>query len=242
MDNFQFVLRTKEIATLKTKKAREEMMRRIHTEFDAISSSKWSFSINSLKDTYAAINLYKCAKHTLSTYGNIKAAKLPQFITTRIAMVHKALSTKIVNEGLTYAEFTDCFQHDSKVIFNNRGADNEDFIFMKSLIEMVVDNELPFQLGLNYRVPHHYSSQNHSLTNNIRLSSQEATQLYYLEDIKATLPSSITYTVLEYELALLYSIFTPSAEYIASSNERIDRMHAAVHKVNATLLENIKAK
>lgn len=240
MDMFQYTLKLKEIDALKTLKDKDAMIRELTNQ---LPSSLYDAKESVISESEL---LYKCINKTLLVYD---AGRLPDFVLREIKSVELWLVDHYWDTNVSYDKFIETFKFNKTVRVNTGHVTT-----ITALAKIFTANPIPFNFQYNLECQSKYSNLLRTISegitlgrtaNNIVRHRSTPGLILQIEEIKRSLPSDTTYSVIEDILDQLYAaadnVPNDMALRESSSAEIVEQMEHLV-TVAKTFQERITRK
>lgn len=189
MDHFTYTLAVKNIATMKTLKAKDAFIRKCYEEISFGSKYLYVSTLNR-GSLPSIILLYKCITEVLLTYDE---KRLPFNIQSGIDTTKNYLVNEMLEASVSYETFIDAFQFITYLKCPPLGMEE-----ISKLATTYGSNPMTFAIDANMYISGKFQ---HAITN----SSVEQSEIMQIEEIKRSLPSTTRYTILEDLLDTTYA-------------------------------------
>jgi len=205
MDMFRYKLHLKEIAEMKTIKARDKLMREMTSAIinDLVYTSSYTREININEKVLA----YKLL--VLVIKGNMGSTGIPEFVSNTIKNYEKYLLLFIIDSNKSYEYMCDVFEFTETISTTSLNYDK-----VKRLAVIVGSNPIPLD-DINY----YYTPQTpySNLDANTVSKTHTFARTYEIEKMKLHLDPAVTYTVLEDLLRKEYTAIEKADYKVISS-------------------------
>ena len=177
-----------------------------------------SYNISQL-NLLECINSYKALTFALKRFNDKSRKVLPDFIYDSVVCFEHRITNLVLNHPITYEQFIDCFQFKSGIIKCNSQY-SAGYTILKSFALIIGSNPQPYIFDWN-----HYSDPTYR-----ELISGWTSRIIELEHFKQQ-NSLVDNTIVEHELAKLYSEVNPEPVEVANAHDfvkQIDRVYDTI--------------
>lgn len=182
-----------------------------------------SYSINKL-NLLECINSYKALTFAIKRFNDKSRKSLPDFIHDSVMCLEHRITNLVLNHPITYEQFIDCFQFKSGIIRCDRQY-NAGYSILKSFALIVGSNPQPYRFDWNYSSNHQYRELINGLTSRI-IELEHFKQQNQLVDN----------TIVEHELAKLYSEVNPDSVLVAEAHEFVKQIDQVYNTIKSKLI------
>ena len=214
MNDFDYAVAYQKIESAKLVYQLEELVKKY-----ALSSYAMS-QLNLLE----CINSYKALTFALKQFKDKSRKLLPDFIHASVMCFEFRITNLVLTQPITYEQFMDCFQFKSGIIKCDLqyGAG---CTILKSFALIVETNPQPYTFDWNY-----YSSPTYR-----ELISDRISRIIELEHFKQQ-NQLVGNTIVEHELAKLYSEVNPDPVQVAEAHEFVKQIDQVYDTIKSKLL------
>ena len=181
------------------------------------------YRINQL-NILECINSYKALTFALKCFRDKSRKVLPDFIHDSVIYFEYRITNLVLNHPITYEQFIDCFQFKSGIIKCDSQY-NAGYAILKSFALIVGSNPQPYTFNWNY-----YSSPTYR-----ELISGWTSRIIELEHFKHQ-NQLVDNTIVEHELAKLYSEVNPDPVQVANAHDFIKQIDQVYDTIKSKLL------
>ena len=214
MNDFDYAVAYQKIASAKLVYELEELVRGYVLS---------SYSMNQL-NLLECINSYKALTFALKRFETKSKKSLPDFTHNSVMYLEYRITNLVSDHPITYEQFIDCFQFKSGII----GCDsqyNAGYPILKSFALIVGSNPQPYTFDWNYSSNPQYSKLINGLTSRI----------IELEHFKQQ-NSLVDNTIVEHELAKLYSEVNPDSVLVAEAHDFVKQIDQVYDTIKSKLI------
>ena len=214
MNDFDYEVAYQKIKSAKLVYELEELVR------NYVLSSYATNKLNLLE----CINSYKALTFALRCFRDKSRKVLPDFIHDSVMYFECRITNLVLDHPITYEQFIDCFQFKSGVIKCDLqyGAG---YAILKSFALIVGSNPQPYTFDWNY-----YSNPTYS-----ELIDGWTSRIIELEHFKQQ-NQLVDNTIVEHELAKLYSDIQPDSVQVAEAHEFVKQIDQVYDTIKSKLL------
>lgn len=170
------------------------------------------------------INSYKALTFALKRFNDKSRKVLPDFIHDSVMYFECRITNLVVNHPITYEQFIDCFQFKLGVIKCDLQY-SAGYAILKSFALIVGSNPQPYTFDWSYFSNPTYSELIDGLTSRI----------IELEHFKQQ-NSLVDNTIIEHELAKLYSEVNPDPVQVANAHDFVLELDEVYHTIQSKLI------
>ena len=214
MNDFDYTVAYQKIESAKLVYELEELVR------DYVESS---YSINKL-NLLECINSYKALTFALKRFNDKSRKSLPDFIHDSVVCLEYRITHLVLNHPITYEQFIDCFQFKSGIIRCDRPY-NAGYSILKSFALIVGTNPQPYIFNWDYRSNPKYRE----------LIDGNTSRIIELEHFKQQ-NQLVDNTIVEHELAKLYSEVNPDSVLVAEAHEFVKQIDQVYDTIKSKLI------
>lgn len=218
MTDFDYQIEVERINATKYSYELEELVRK-HT---IIYSGYRQLNLN----LYETINRYKILTLAYKKFRNKSKKKLPDFVTDSIRRLEQAITKLLMTEFISYEEFIDCFQYKlgtikcSTIYQSQRG-----YPILKSIALIVGTNPQPYVFNWAYNSNPMYREL---------MPDSATSRIIELEHFKQQ-NQLVNNTVVELELAELYSSIQPDLTKVSEADNFVLQIHTVYSTIKSKL-------
>lgn len=214
MNDFDYAVAYQKIESAKLVYELEELVR---------DYSLGSYNISKL-NLLECINSYKALTFALKCFKDKSRRLLPDFIHASVAHFENRITKLVLDHPITYDRFIDCFQFKSGIIECYSQYD-AGYAILKPFALIVGDNPQPYTFNWNYYFNPTYRELIDGLTSRI----------IELEHFKQQ-NSLVDNTIVEHELAKLYSEVNPDPVQVANAHDFIKQIDQVYDTIKSKLI------
>lgn len=182
-----------------------------------------SYGISQL-NLLECINSYKALTFALKRFRDKSRKVLPDFIHDSVMCFEYRITKLVLDHPITYEQFIDCFQFKSGIIKCERQY-NTGYVILKSFALIVGSNPQPYTFNWDY-----YSNPTYR-----ELIDGLTSRIIELEHFKQQ-NSLVDNTIVERELAKLYSEVNPDPVQVANAHDFIKQIDQVYDTIKSKLL------
>ena len=182
-----------------------------------------SYSISRL-NILECINSYKALTFALKRFNDKSRKVLPDFIHDSVMCFEYRITSLVLNHPITYEQFIDCFQFKSGIIKCDSQY-NAGYAILKSFALIVGSNPQSYTFNWNY-----YSNSMYR-----ELISDRTSRIIELEHFKQQ-NQLVANTIVEHELAKLYSEVNPDPVQVANAHDFIKQIDQVYDTIKSKLI------
>ena len=214
MNDFDYAVAYQKIGSAKLVYELEELVRKY-----ALSSYAMS-QLNLLE----CINSYKALTFALKRFNDKSRKLLPDFIHDSVMSFEFRITSLVLNHPITYEQFIDCFQFKSGIIKCDKQY-NAGYAILKSFALIVGSNPQLYTFDWNF-----YSNPTYR-----ELISGWTSRIIELEHFKQQ-NQLVDNTIVEHELAKLYSEVNPDPIEVANAHDFIKQIDQVYDTIKSKLI------
>ena len=214
MNDFDYAVAYQKIESAKLVYELEELVR------NYVLSSYVTNKLNLLE----CINSYKALTFALKRFRDKSRKVLPDFIHDSVMYFEYRITNLVLNHPITYEQFIDCFQFKSGIIKCDLQY-NAGYAILKSFALIVETNPQPYTFDWNY-----YSNPTYR-----ELIDGWTSRIIELEHFKQQ-NQLVDNTIVEHELAKLYSEVNPDPVQVAEAHEFVKQIDQVYDTIKSKLL------
>ena len=214
MNDFDYAVAYQKIESAKLIYQLEELVRNY-----AVSSVNIS-KLNLLE----CINSYKALTFALKCFRGKSRKGLPDFIHDSVMCFENRITNLVLDHQITYDQFIDCFQFKSGIIKCDTQYD-AGYAILKSFALIVETNPQPYTFDWNYYPNLTYRE----------LISDRTSRIIELEHFKQQ-NQLVDNTIVEHELAKLYSEVNPDPVQVAEAHDFIKQIDQVYDTIKSKLI------
>lgn len=170
------------------------------------------------------INSYKALTFALKRFNDKSRKVLPDHIHYSVMCFEYRITKLVLNHPITYEQFIDCFQFKSAIINCDTQYD-AGYAILKSFALIVGSNPQPYTFDWNY-----YSNPTYR-----ELIDDNTSRIIKLEHFKQQ-NQLVDNTIVEHELAKLYSAVNPDPVQVANAHDFIKQIDQVYDHIKYKLI------
>ena len=182
-----------------------------------------SYSINKL-NLLECINSYKALTFALKRFNDKSRKSLPDFIHDSVMCFENRITNLVLDHPITYEQFIDCFQFKSGIIKCDAQY-NAGYAILKSFALIVGTNPQPYIFNWSF-----YSNPTYR-----ELIDGNTSRIIELEHFKQQ-NQLVDNTIVEHELAKLYSEVNPDSVLVAEAHEFVKQIDQVYDTIKSKLI------
>ena len=214
MNDFDYAIAYQKIESAKLVYELEELVRDYQLH---------STSMNNL-NLLECINSYKALTFALKRFNDKSRKVLPDFIHDSVMYFESRITHLVLNHPITYDQFIDCFQFKSGIIKCDIQYD-AGYAILKSFALIVGTNPQPYTFDWSY-----YSNRTYR-----ELIDGNTSRIIELEHFKQQ-NQLVDNTIIEHELAKLYSEVNPDSVLVAEAHEFVKQIDQVYDTIKSKLI------
>ena len=214
MNDFDYAVAYQKIESAKLVYELEELVRGYTVRIYDISQ------LNLLE----CINSYKALTFALKRFNDKSRKVLPDFIHDSVMCFERRITKLVLDHLITYEQFIDCFQFKSGIIKCDIQYD-AGYIILKSFALIVGSNPQPYTFDWSYCSHPTYRE----------LINGNTSKIIELEHFKQQ-NSLVDNTIVEHELAKLYSEVNPDPVQVANAHEFVKQIDQVYDHIKYKLI------
>lgn len=213
MNDFDYAVAYQKIESAKLVSELEELVRGYTLSLYGISKL----------NLFECINSYKALTFALKRFKDKSRKALPDFIHNSVMDFECRITKLVLDHPITYEQFIDCFQFKSGIIKCDSQYNNG-YAILKSFALIVGSNPQPYTFDWNY----------HSNPTYCELISGWTSRIIELEHFKQQ-NQLVNNTVVELELAELYSSIQPDLPKVSEADDFVCQIHTVYGTIKSKL-------
>lgn len=214
MNDFDYAVAYQKIESAKLVYELEELIRDYQLH---------STSMNNL-NLLECINSYKALTFALKRFNDKSRKVLPDFIHDSVMYFENRITNLVLNHPITYEQFIDCFQFKSGIIICDRQY-SAGYSILKAFALIVESNPQPYIFNWNF-----YSNPTYR-----ELIDGNTSRIIELEHFKQQ-NQLVDNTIVEHELAKLYSEVNPDSVLVAEAHEFVKQIDQVYDTIKSKLI------
>ena len=218
MNDFKYEVVYQKIASAKLVYELEELVREYAIPYNT------TFHTDKYKQILFVINHYKALTFALQCFNAKSKKSLPDFIYYSVQDFEGHITKLIIDQPITYEQFIDAFQFKSGVI-KCKEIYTAGYSILKAFALIVGDKPQPYSFNWSY-----YSNSVY-----IELISGATSKIIELEHFKQQ-NQLVNNTIVEQELAKLYSDIQPDSALVAEAHEFVKQIDSVYDTIKSKLI------